>query len=191
VLEYQHVSLNQWNEQLNDTLETYFPKARFGVLTAVAYKALSLTPLLGLRLRIRAFGGTICVNERIVEYPQILRWIGPEGRALDVGCVASRLPIRLASLGYEVHGVDTRSYPYTHPDFRFHEADIFDWVPEQSFDVVPLVSTVEHFGLGQYGDQVLPDGDKEAVARVSSWLSPNGQLLVSVPFGKSAVMRKH
>jgi SAM-dependent methyltransferase len=191
MFKHQHASLNQWNEQLNDAFETYFAKSEFGPCRQLAYKAMSVSLLLGLRLRIQAFGGRVQVNERIIEYPQILRWIRPHGTVLDVGCVSSRLPIQLASLGYDVHGVDTRSYPYTHPNFHFHRADIFEWVPQQPFDVVLLVSTLEHLGLGEYGDLALPEADREAVERVADWLSPKGQLLVSVPFGKAAVTKKH
>ena len=99
------MSLNQMNEQLNDAFETYFPK--FGPLRRFAYKLINLLLLKGLRLRTRVFAGCLLVNERIVEYPQIFQWLRPGSVVLDIGCVTSRLPIQLASLGYEVHGVDT------------------------------------------------------------------------------------
>lgn len=177
------------NEQLNDAFETYFPK--FNPLRKFAYRITTLSLLVGLRLRTRIFGGHLLVNERIVEYPQIFQWIKPEGIVLDIGPVSSRLPIQLASLGYEVHGVDARPYPFRHPNFHFHNVDIFKWSPEQIFDIILLVSALEHFGLGDYGDLVLPEADKQAVDRISNWLSKGGQLLVTVPFGKAEVTWKH
>lgn len=180
-----HVSLSQMNEQLNDAFETYFP--RRGPL----YMAATLFILMAFRLRVRAFRGCLLVNERIVEYPQIYKWIRPEGVVLDIGCVSSRLPIQLASLGYEVHGVDARPYPFQHPNFHFSQADVFEWIPERSFDIVLLISTIEHFGMGDYGDEILPDADKAAIERISDWLVKGGQLLVTVPFGKPQMTRLH
>jgi SAM-dependent methyltransferase len=146
---------------------------------------------MGFRLRPLIFCGKLLVNERIVEYPQILQWIKQKGNILDIGCVSSRLPLQLASLGYKIYGVDIRTYPFQHPNFRFHKADVFEWVPERSFDVILLISTLEHFGFGGYGDLVLVDADKKAIERITPWLSKDGQLLVSVPFGKAEITRKH
>lgn len=181
--------LNQMNDQLNDAFETYFPK--FGVLIGFVYRLFSLLVLIGLKLRIKIFGGKLLVNERIVEYTQICQWIRSKGKVLDVGCVSSRLPIQLAGLGYEVHGVDTRNYPFKHPNFYFYKVDIFKWSPTMTFDIIILVSALEHFGLGGYGDLVLPEADRRAVAQVSKWLRRGGQLLVTVPFGKPEVTKKH
>lgn len=182
------MSLNQMNEDLNDAFETYFhPKQ--GHLKNLIYRVLNSLISNSLKLRTKLLNGRVLVNERIVEYPQILRWIRPEGVVLDIGCVTSRLPIQLASLGYKVHGVDTRIYPYTHPNFEFHKADIFEWSPQQHFDIILLISTLEHTGLGSYGDLTLPEADKEAVTRISKWLSHDGQFLVTVPFGKPEIVK--
>ena len=183
------MSINQMNEQLNDAFEAYFP--RLGLLKRIAFRAVNVSLLMGFRLRTRLFGGRLLINERIIEYPQVFQWIKPEGVVLDIGCVSSRLPIQLASLGYEVHGLDMRPYPFSHPNFQFHKADIFEWSPGRFFDIILLISTLEHFGLGDYGDLVLPDADKNAVERISSWLAEGGQLLVSVPFGRAGVTKKH
>ncbi len=183
------MSVNQMNEQLNDAFETYFP--HLNGLTRWPYYASTLALSAAHKVRARLFGGRVLVNERIVEYPLILRWLRSEGRILDIGCVSSRLPIQLASLGYTVHGLDTRAYPFHHPNFTFHQADLFRWEPKAPYDTIILLSTLEHFGLGGYGDLVLPDADREALARIIPWLAPNGQLLVSLPFGKAGITPKH
>jgi SAM-dependent methyltransferase len=183
------MSLNQVNEQFNDAFETYFP--RLNLVARFVYLASTASLSAGLKLRTRLFGGRLVVNERIVEYPQILRWLRPQGVILDIGCVSSRLPIQLASLGYQVHGVDVRPYRFTHPGFTFHQVDLFQWTPPQVFDTVLLVSTLEHFGIGGYGDLQISDADHKAVERITDWLTPGGQLLVSVPFGRAAITPKH
>lgn len=183
------MALNQMNEKLNDAFETYFP--RFDPIRRFFYLGFSLLTLLTFRIRIWLFGGRILVNERIVEYPQVLRWIRTEGLILDIGCVSSRLPIQLASLGYTVHGLDVRPYFYKHPNFTFFKDDIFNWVPEKSYNIIIMLSVLEHLGLGGYGDIKVADADKQAVDKIASWLSTKGQLIVTVPFGKTAVTKKH
>lgn len=183
------MAFNQLNEELNDAFETYFPKMNPAV--RLPYGATTRALAWGMKARTRLFGGQVKVNERIVEYPQILRWLPDNGSVLDIGCVSSRLPIQLASMGYTVHGVDTRPYPYTHPNFTFFRSDLFTWTPPRAYDVVCLVSVIEHFGLGGYGDLVVPDADLQAVTKIREWLVPGGTLLVSLPYGKADVTPKH
>jgi hypothetical protein len=183
------MSLNQVNPEFNDAFETYFPK--MNPLVRLVYGALTVGLAGGIKLRRRLFGGRVLVNERIVEYPQVLRWLRPQGTVLDIGCVSSRLPIQLASLGYTVHGIDVRPYPFQHPNFTFHQADLFTWTPPQPYDIILLVSAIEHFGIGGYGDLQLEEADFQALERVKPWLRSEGQLLVSVPYGQAAVTDKH
>jgi 2-polyprenyl-3-methyl-5-hydroxy-6-metoxy-1,4-benzoquinol methylase len=183
------VALNQMTEHFNDAFEVYFPKQ--GRVVRTAHRAAGFLVTNAFRFRNRLFRGELLVNERIVEYPVVFKWIKERGRVLDIGCVSSRLPLQLASLGYAVHGLDTRPYPFTHPNFRFYQADLFRWTPDVKYDSIVLVSVVEHFGLGQYGDCVMPDADRHAVQTMAAWINHGGQLLVSVPFGQPAITPKH
>ncbi len=183
------MSLNQMNHELNDAFETYFPV--MNPVKRFLFRVLNRGLSTGLQMRRRWFGGTVRVNERIVENPQILRWLGSPCTVLDVGCVTSRLPIQLASLGFTVHGLDGREYPFKHPNFTFHKADLFHWEPDCTFDAVLLVSVIEHFGLGDYGDVTMEDADFTAVDRLKGWIRPGGRLLVSVPFGRAMITPKH
>jgi len=183
------MGLNQMNEHLNAAFETYFPP--LGPPGRLAFRLTSSALLGAFRLRTSLFGGRVLVNERIVEDPMMLRWIGKGARVLDIGCVSSRLPMQLACMGHEVHGLDTRDCGLDHPNFRFYRSDLFQWEPEARFDTILLVSVIEHFGLGGYGDLVLADADRAAVERISPWLEDGGQLLVSLPFGAAAVTPKH
>jgi 2-polyprenyl-3-methyl-5-hydroxy-6-metoxy-1,4-benzoquinol methylase len=175
--------INQFNEDLNDAFELHFPP--MSPITRWLFKRLTNLVLWGLITRVRAFGGKTVVIERIVEYPVIFSWL-PEskGRILDIGCVSSRLPIQLASLGYEVHALDVRPYRYSHRNLTVHQHDLFSWNPNQLFDTVCLISVLEHMGLGAYGDAKLDNADYQAIQRIIHLIKPGGQLIVSVPFGK-------
>lgn len=181
--------VSEGREYFNDAIATYFPSlSRVSKLVALI---LTKVELFGALSKRALLGGRALVNERIVEYPVVLRWMRTQGRVLDIGCVSSRLPIHLASLGYEVHGLDVQDYPFHHPNFTFHKADLFAWSPPLRFDIITAVSVIEHLGLGQYGTCDVGDGDRTAVEILRQWLSPGGQLLVSVPFGTLMVTGKH
>ena len=183
--------INQIHEELNDAFETYYP--RLGKVRGAAYHFFNAILLRALRWRRPLFGGKVLVNERIIEYPEIVRLLRPSGAVLDVGCVSSRLPVQLASLGYEVHGLDLRDYQFSHPNFHFHKGNIFDWKAPKRFDSVIFLSTLEHIGLGVYGEAAEQDtyADARAIERVREWLAPGGQLLVTLPYGKAGVTSKH
>ena len=139
-----------------------------------------------LRWRRAVLDSQVVVNERIVEYPVIWRWLMDQGRVLDFGCATSRMPLYLANLGYEVHGLDLRPYPWQHSNLSFFQANIFDWQPPHPYDMILCISTLEHVGLGAYeGDIVEERADFKALQRLHDWLAPDGQLLLSVPFGQT------
>ena len=139
-----------------------------------------------------SWGGT---HERVIEKAWVLRHLGrvPLGtRILDLGCAESLLPIELASNGYLVTGVDTRFYPLEHPNFMFVRTDICNSQLETgSFDVVIAMSTIEHVGLGYYGDPTTNSSDRSALREIFRFLRPGGSLLITVPYGRRAHLPLH
>lgn len=133
----------------------------------------------------------VVVTARIIEYPILFQYLR-HGRLkiLDFGCVEDMLPIHLASLGYEVTGMDFRPYPFEHHDFTFIQADILQWDPPvEEFDTIVSISTIEHVGLSAYGDPVCEDGDKVAVRKLWQALKPGGELIITVPAGSKRTAR--
>jgi TPP-dependent indolepyruvate ferredoxin oxidoreductase alpha subunit len=51
----------------------------------------------------------------------------------------------------------------------------------ERFDVVVTYSSVEHSGLGRYGDALNPWGDRQAMARAWCMTKRGGQLAIGVP----------
>ena len=129
------------------------------------------------------------VNERVVELPYVLRALAdvPAGGAvLDVGATESLLSFELASLGYAVTAVDPRPYPLSHPRLEVVTAEIQHWEPNKSFDAVVCLSTIEHIGLGAYGEGKGSEGaDVAAMARIRECTSPGGVLVLTTPYGKA------
>ncbi len=128
------------------------------------------------------------VTERIVEHIFVhTRLPKPPARVLDLGCAESTNAMEMASLGYEVVGMDLREMPLRHPNFRMVCGDIGNVpFPDASFDVVVSLSTIEHVGLDWYGPP--PDGttDHKVVAEAKRVLRPGGRFLLTIPFGRAA-----
>ncbi len=133
----------------------------------------------------------VSFEARLIEYDfahtNIDRGTSQKKLVLDVGCLGSKLPIELVKKGYEVYGIDVGSYP-DQDLFTFIQGDIrqkpFD---DDFFDVVTAISTIEHVGLGRYGDPVAPDGDKEAMNEIKRVLKPEGQLIMTIPCGQDTI----
>lgn len=129
------------------------------------------------------------VNERVVEVPFALdRLEGTEGRILDLGCAESALPLMLAARGHDVVGLDIRPWPFPHPHVRFTLADARA-LPfrDGTFAAVSMISSVEHVGLGFYGDAKDRAGDTKACREAKRVTAPDGRLVLTVPFGRRAI----
>ena len=128
------------------------------------------------------------VNERIVEVPYamgVAAALPPGSRVLDVGAAESTLSLSLASLGLEVIAADLRPYPFEHPRLRSLIGPIEEWSgPEEPLDAVFCVSSLEHFGLGAYGELGGEnDLDRRVVQVFAGWLRPGGELVLTAPYG--------
>lgn len=59
---------------------------------------------------------------------------------------------------------------------------------DNSVPSLSCMHTVEHIGLGRYGDSLDYDGDLKAVAELKRVISPGGSLLFVVPLGRESVI---
>jgi SAM-dependent methyltransferase len=127
----------------------------------------------------------IFVSERIIENAFAIRSLpGNVKRILDVGCCESDLCIQLATMGFQVFGIDTSNCELTHRNFHFLRDDIREThFQDDYFDVVMAISSIEHIGLGHYGDPDYLDGDLKAMKEIRRVLMDGGLLILSTPFG--------
>jgi hypothetical protein len=56
------------------------------------------------------------------------------------------------------------------------------------FDVVISISSIEHDGLGRYGDPLNPFGDIEEMRDIKSMIKKDGIFILSVPIGKDLLV---
>lgn len=135
-------------------------------------------------------GWQVVVSEQVLEVPLLIRHLRPDDdRILDFGGFESLLPLSLAALGHRVTVLDQRPYPFAHENLTAVCSDIFGDLGgvDRNFDAVISISTIEHLGLGGYGDTRREDGDRVGVERLWSLVRPGGRLLATVPAGAAAV----
>lgn len=73
-------------------------------------------------------------------------------------------------------------------NFKSNFADLVSLpFPDGSIKSLSCMHTVEHIGLGRYGDPIDPGADLKAVNELKRVLTKNGNLLFVVPTGKSSL----
>ncbi len=137
--------------------------------------------------------GVASVNERIVEVPYVLQALAglAEGsHILDFGATENTLALSLASMGHDVVALDFRPYPLQHPRLTAVASPAESWEgPQRPFDAIISLSTIEHVGLGHYGNGTGrgQDLDREILDRLHTWLRPGGLLVMTAPYGRWSV----
>jgi len=126
-------------------------------------------------------------DERAAEYPWILHQLGlfPKGsKVLDVGCSESILTHVLVMRGFTVTGLDLRDYPFRSRQMVFVKRNMADTgLPDDFFDGIVLVSTIEHVGLSVYGQSLVDNAlDAKAIHELQRILKPGGLLMITTPF---------
>jgi SAM-dependent methyltransferase len=146
---------------------------------------------------VEASAETAPPDERIIEYSFVIGKLAsiPVGQVLDVGCTArlNYLPAALASLGWDVWGIDRREFKFKHPNFHLVLEDVRKTsFPDNFFDAVYAISTLEHIGLsGRYGvTKEDTEGDAKTITEIARILRPGGILLCTVPYAREAKIIK-
>jgi len=74
-----------------------------------------------------------------------------------------------------------------HPNIKIITYDEFV-NSDRVYDIIISFSSIEHSGLGRYGDDIDPSGDLKAMQAFYAHLIPGGLLLLGVPVGKDALV---
>jgi SAM-dependent methyltransferase len=111
-------------------------------------------------------------------------------RGADIGCATGCFPAMQLSAGveectvFEVRPTETNDSRVIVRIEDLTYAETFD----SEFDLVTCLSTIEHVGLGRYGDPIDPWGDVKMAASLRRILKPGGLLLLSFPVGIGTVV---
>lgn len=130
-------------------------------------------------------------GDRDIEFSWIAAHMpqGP-GSALDFGSGSTYLGLIAARRGFSVSAIDLQpnSWYYTHPNLEFLQTSVFDLeLKSENLDLIINCSSVEHVGMGRYGDPLADKGDLQAMEDMCSLLRHDGIMLLTVPIGQDAV----
>jgi SAM-dependent methyltransferase len=90
--------------------------------------------------------------------------------------------------------VPVKFYDFRPPELKLSNLEVrhgdLSKLPFQDNSVksISCLHTVEHVGLGRYGDPIDPEGDIKAAKELERVLAPGGSLLFVVPVGKPKIM---
>ncbi len=101
------------------------------------------------------------------------------GEILDIGSYRQWL-IGVMS-HFHVHTLDVRERASSLSNETILTEDIASYDGLKKFDLVTSLSSIEHIGLGRYGDSVDFDGDKKAIEKIANLLRQDGNFVFSVP----------
>lgn len=123
------------------------------------------------------------VTERSVETSWVLSQLPNKGHILSIGSYESLNLGYIASL--DVDYIDARDFHDSlPPDVNFYQESLFDnSLPNNSYDAIIAISTLEHIGMPHYGQPYVPDGDFLALYEIWQLLKPKGKLIWTVPCG--------
>jgi len=117
---------------------------------------------------------------------RILKEINPK-KHIDISSTLTFCSIVSAFVPVEFY--DYRPADLSLPNLQMGKADLFKLpFANNSVDSLSCMHTVEHVGLGRYGDPIDPDGDLKAMSELNRVLAINGSLLFVVPIGKPRIM---
>ena len=118
---------------------------------------------------------------------QLILSSNPE-KVVDVGSRIDGYVSHVASQR-QIFVMDIRPLAHKIPNVEFMQYDITSRTasPPIVTDCLTCLHTLEHVGLGRYGDLVDPSSWITALGNLSDFLSPNGILWLSVPVGRKCV----
>lgn len=119
------------------------------------------------------------------------RWIYEHSPARHVD-IGSRIDgfIGHLSVFREVEMIDIRPLKQTAPNILFHQLDLMQDIPPEwveCTDSLSCLHTIEHFGLGRYGDPLNPDGHLKGLGQLKKMVKPEGILYLSTQIGPQRV----
>ena len=103
----------------------------------------------------------------------------------DIGSRIDGFIAHLSCFMERIHLIDVRPFEMNIPgvDFKQEDATNLGGVPDESITSISALCSLEHFGLGRYGDPIDPEACYKAMRSIERVLAPGGHAYISVPIG--------
>ncbi len=107
----------------------------------------------------------------------------------DIGSRIDGFISHLLAMGIDVTMIDVRDFPKQVEGLQtiLDDATTLKQVSDESIGSLSALCSLEHFGLGRYGDEVDPEGCFRCFANIQKKIKRGGHLYLSLPVGKERV----
>lgn len=126
----------------------------------------------------------IVVNARYYENAFSLnfcnKYLDKQSNIVDIGSAESDFPLLLHASGFDVTAFDQREYPF----IKSKQGDalkLSSYFDNQAFNAISAISTIEHIGLGVYGDNKVDTNYFNLISEWKKLLQKDGYLILTLP----------
>lgn len=108
----------------------------------------------------------------------------------DIGSRLDGFIAHLLAVEIDVTMIDVREFPegkVEHLQTIVDDATTLHQIEDESIESMSALCSLEHFGLGRYGDEVNPEGCFRCFANIQKKMKKGGKLYLSVPVGRERV----
>ena len=107
----------------------------------------------------------------------------------DIGSRLDGFIAHLLAADIDVTMIDVREFPAEVEQLHtiVDDATSLHQIPDESIESMSALCSLEHFGLGRYGDPIDPEACFKCFENIQKKLKQGGKLYISVPIGKERV----
>lgn len=107
----------------------------------------------------------------------------------DIGSRLDGFIAHLLAADIDVTMIDVREFPgeVEHLHTIVDDATSLHQIPDESIESMSALCSLEHFGLGRYGDPIDPEACFKCFDNIQKKLKKGGKLYISLPIGKERV----
>lgn len=107
----------------------------------------------------------------------------------DIGSRLDGFIAHLLAANIDVTMIDVREFPGEVENLNtiVDDATSLHQIPDESIESMSALCSLEHFGLGRYGDPVDPEACFKCFNNIQKKLQKGGRLYISLPLGKERV----
>lgn len=131
----------------------------------------------------RIGGGCSLIQQAIDKYSINNKSIGIIGSTKPwIECICLNNNARkITTVEYNIPKCENKKFNFMsyYEDFKKNK---------ETFDIIISYSSIEHSGLGRYGDNLDPDGDKKTINDIYNNLDDQGYLFLGIPIGNDALV---
>ena len=110
-------------------------------------------------------------------------------RHFDIGSSVDGFISHLMALKVPVTLIDIRPMEAKPPGVDYIQADATELkgIEDNSVESISALCSLEHFGLGRYGDPIDPEACFKAFKSIQRVVKPEGYIYISLPIGRERV----